>query len=470
MSASNVVKLEVKQHKPAPAIQLPKRGVSDTWLRNLKSPEEGKQKVRVDNQLILEMRNGGKYWNVRYTLNGKPGEMRIGTYPKVSFAEAKEKRDEILDNVAAGICPKSAKKIERIDAQNRAAEEAAELKSAGEPMPTFKAIAEKWISKQSKGWTLRQTNNVKGRMKNHVYDHIGHLAIDAVTMTEVIAVAELLEPASKGEVGKFETRDKCLDYMKSVFEYAPFACDRYDANRPNPAKFSRVAALAKRDDLNAKKKYQALDFKDLPSLLFDLDNHQGNADHVGRGSGQSGFSPLVRICLKLQVLTLLRPSEVRKGEWSEIDFERQLWTIPKERMKMREEHYVPLSDQMVDLLKELHAITGEFKIMFPGMIKKRTAFDPNKYMSDAVVNKAIRTLGYNATGHGFRHMGSTFLNAQEKGEAGEEERMWDRLWIEYTLAHKDPNEMAGHYDNNKYLKGRRRMLQWYSDQIMPRPC
>jgi integrase len=467
MSVANVVKLEVRRAKPAPAIKVPKK-ISDTWIRNLKSPASGKQKVGVDDNLILELRNGGKYWNVRYTLNGNRADMRVGTYPKVSFVEAKAERDEIVKNAAAGICPRSAKKIERINDHSRLAAEAAEVKSAGNPMPTFKEVAERWIRKQSKGWTLKQTSNVKGRMSNHVYAHIGHLAIDAVTMTEVIVLAELLEPKSKGEKGKFETRDKCLDYIRNVFEYAPFVCDRYDASRPNPAKFSRVSALAKRDDVNAKEKYQALDFKALPGLLVDLDKHQGNANHSGRGSGQSGFSPLVKICLKLQVLTLLRPSEVRKGEWSEIDFEERSWTIPKERMKMREAHYVPLSDQMIALLKELHAITGEFKIMFPGMINKRTAFDPNKYMSDAVVNKAIRTLGYAATAHGFRHMGSTYLNAQEKGEEGEEERMWDRLWIEYSLAHKDPNEMAGHYDNNKYLKGRRRMMQWYSDQIMSR--
>ena len=106
MSASNVVKLEVKQHKAAPAIQLPKRGVSDTWLRNLKS--DTRQRVYLADNLDLELRdNDRKYWNVRYTLNGKRGVVRVGSYPKVSFAEAKAERDEIQMNAAAGICPKS---------------------------------------------------------------------------------------------------------------------------------------------------------------------------------------------------------------------------------------------------------------------------------------------------------------------------------------------------------------------------
>jgi len=453
MSASNVVKLEVRRAKPAPAIKVPKK-ISDTWIRNLKSPANGKQKVGVADNLILELRNGGKYWNVRYTLNSNRADMRVGTYPKVSFVEAKAERDEIVKNAAAGICPKSAKKIERINDHGRLAAEAAEVKSAGEPMPTFKEVAEKWISKRSKGWTVKTTSNAQSRMKNHVYPHIGPVAIDEVKQIQIITLLELLEPTSKGHLGKFETRDKCHAYLKQIFTYAPFVCERLDSHRPNPAAFSRKIALAKRDDENAPKKFKALDFKLVPDFLSDLDDHSS--------------SPIVKICLKLQMLTLLRPSEVRKGEWSEINFEERLWTIPKERMKMREEHYVPLSDQMIDLLKELHAITGEFKVMFAGLLNNGTSFNKGKSISDNTVSKAIRTMGYEAHGHGFRHMGSTFLNAQEKGEAGEEERMWDRLWIEYSLAHKDPNAIAGHYDNNSYLKGRRRMMQWYSDQIMPR--
>lgn len=136
-------------------------------------------------------------------------------------------------------------------------------------------------------------------------------------------------------------------------------------------------------------------------------------------------------------------------------------------MKIEEDHYVPLSDQAMELLSELHAITGHGKFLFPGLKNKSTAFNLEKNLSDSTVMNAIKTLGYTCHNHGFRHMASTYLNSLESGEEGEEVPQWPWIWVEYCLSHKD-RSVRGIYDNNRYIKGRRRMMQFYADKIMPR--
>lgn len=137
------------------------------------------------------------------------------------------------------------------------------------------------------------------------------------------------------------------------------------------------------------------------------------------------------------MLTGVRTIELRLAEWGEFDFERCIWEIPKERMKMRRPHLVPLSTQVITALREVQAITGRYKLVFHGRN------DITKPMSEASVNKVLRRIGYHGkvTGHGFRHTMSTILH--EKG--------FNTAWIELQLAHVDKNTIRGTYNHAQYL-------------------
>lgn len=151
------------------------------------------------------------------------------------------------------------------------------------------------------------------------------------------------------------------------------------------------------------------------------------------------------------MLTGVRTIELRAAEWKEFDLDNALWEIPKERMKKRRPHVVPLSTQAIDILKKLKVISGDYTLVFPGRN------DVRKPMSEATINKIIKMIGYpgRLTGHGFRHMMSTILH--EKG--------FDSAWIEMQLAHVDKNSIRGTYNHAQYIKGRRKMIKWYSSYL-----
>lgn len=151
------------------------------------------------------------------------------------------------------------------------------------------------------------------------------------------------------------------------------------------------------------------------------------------------------------MLTGVRTIELRAAEWKEFDLDNALWEIPKEHMKKRRPHLVPLSTQAIDILKKLQVLTGNYSLVFPGRN------DVRKPMSEASINKVIKLLGYHGrlTGHGFRHTMSTILH----------EHGFDSAWIEMQLAHVDKNSIRGTYNHANYLKSRRTMLQWYGNLL-----
>jgi len=158
----------------------------------------------------------------------------------------------------------------------------------------------------------------------------------------------------------------------------------------------------------------------------------------------------IRIGLHLLSMLACRPSELREARWSEFDLGKALWTIPAERMKRRREHVVPLPRQAVELLRDLHNLTGSYALLFPGRS------DSTKPRSNTVFLMALRRLGYEGrqTGHGFRHIASTILN----------EHGFDENHIEAQLSHVKEG-IAGIYNKAAYLEQRRAMMQWYADHL-----
>jgi integrase len=169
-----------------------------------------------------------------------------------------------------------------------------------------------------------------------------------------------------------------------------------------------------------------------------LDNYDGKAT--------------TRAALRLAPLLFVRPGELRALEWSEINWDLREWRIPSPKMKMKKEHIVPLSNQAIGVLEELHALTGDKRFAFPG------ARTDDKPMSDGAVNKALRLLGFEKdemTGHGFRAMASTRLN-----ELG-----WAPHVIERQLAHEERNKIVASYNRASYMDERRKMMQAWADYL-----
>jgi integrase len=167
--------------------------------------------------------------------------------------------------------------------------------------------------------------------------------------------------------------------------------------------------------------------------------------------GYQGYF-LTRCALRLSALLFVRQGELRKAEWSEIDFENCEWRIPAERMKMKTRHIVPLSRQAMEIFRELHAKTGRLQHVFPGLVNRK------RPMSENAVNSALRRMGYEKgemTAHGFRSMASTPLNEQG----------WNSDAIERQLAHAERDSVRAAYNHAEHLAERRKMMQAWADYL-----
>jgi integrase len=157
--------------------------------------------------------------------------------------------------------------------------------------------------------------------------------------------------------------------------------------------------------------------------------------------------------MKLAPLLFVRPGELRRAEWEEIDLDAALWSIPAEKMKTKEPHIVPLPRQAVEIFTELQELTGASRYVFPSV---RSFARP---ISDNTVNAALRNLGYDRqtmTGHGFRAMARTILD---------EVLHVNPYVIEAQLAHKVPDPLGRAYNRTTHLSERQKMMQQWADYL-----
>lgn len=359
--------------------------------------------------LLVEV-NGTKGWRFRYRFVGKPKLISFGVYGEVSLAEARRKRDEARSMLAKGINPSDARKAEKIA-----------LRFSHEN--NFEAVAREWHSSKLSTWSEGYAKEVLGCLERDIFPYVGHRPVDQIEPLELLTVLQKIEKR-----GALEQASKIRRRCGEVLRYA-VVTGRAKHN------FAPDLAIA----LNKPKQnhFPFLTEKEIPDFVKALEGYQG--------------SLLTKYATQLLMLTGVRTIELRAAEWSEFDLKNALWEIPKERMKKRRSHLVPLSTQAVEILKKLKVISGKYQLVFPGRN------DARKPMSDASINKVIKMLGYHGrlTGHGFRHMMSTILH----------EHGFESAWIEMQLAHVDKNSIRGTYNHAQYINGRNNMLQYYSDFI-----
>lgn len=360
--------------------------------------------------LLVEV-SGSKGWRFRYRFAGKPKLISFGIYGEVTLAEARRKRDEARSMLAKGINPSDARKAEKIA-----------LRFSHEN--NFEAVAREWHSSKLSTWSEGYAKEVLGCLVRDIFPYVGHRPVDQIEPLELLTVLHKIEKR-----GALEQASKIRRRCGEVLRYA-VVTGRAKHN------FAPDLAIA----LNKPKQnhFPFLTEKEIPDFVKALDGYQG--------------SLLTKYATQLLMLTGVRTIELRAAEWSEFDLRNALWEIPKERMKKRRSHLVPLSTQAVEILKKLKVISGKYLLLFPGRN------DVRKPMSDASINKVIKMLGYHGrlTGHGFRHMMSTILH----------EHGFESAWIEMQLAHVDKNSIRGTYNHAQYLIQREEMIEWHSSFIL----
>ena len=386
--------------------------LTDTAVRNAKPDNTKTLRLKDERGLYLEIPpRGGKWWRLRYWIAGKENRLSLGVYPDISLKDARERRDEARRQIARGIDPSAVRK-------GIAAEQQATCE-------TFQLIAEEWHTKFRHTWADNTAKTVIERLQKDIFPYIGARPIREITPPELLAVVRRIE--SRGAV---ETARRDLQKCGEIFRYA-LATGR--AERDIAADLRGAIAPPK------KRHFASIhEPKDIGELLRAIDGYQG--------------SPVTRCALQLAPLTFVRPGELRHAEWSEIDLEAGEWRIPAARMKMREKHIVPLSRQALDVLRELHPITGGGLYVFPGA---RSATRP---MSENAVLAALRRMGYEKgemTGHGFRSMASTILHEQG----------WLSDVVERQLAHGDRNKVRASYNFAQHLDKRREMMQAWANYL-----
>jgi integrase len=388
--------------------------LNDVTIRNVK-PNGRAFKLKDSDGLFLDVRpSGKKIWRVRYWIKQKENTLTLGEYPAISLKDARVMRDEARKLIVVGIRPESPKQA------NSSAQE--------QPQNTFANIAQEWLEQRRREQRSEKTlSGVESRLRRLVLPFIGNLEMDQIQAPALLQVIKRIEAK-----GTLETAHRVLNICGQIFRYA-IVTGRAVRDPSSDLKGALLSVKSKHFSTITTP-------KEIGPLLKACEGYQG--------------SEVVRIGLLVSALTFVRPGELRQMEWSEVDLDASEWRIPKEKMKMRRPHIVPLSTQTVELLRQLFKITGHGRYAFPSY---RTPAG-NRPMSDNTLNAALRRLGYGKeemTAHGFRAMASTIL--YENG--------WPGDVIERQLAHMEKNAIKAAYNHAEHLDKRRQMMQWLADYL-----
>ncbi|MBN1654692.1 MAG: tyrosine-type recombinase/integrase [Deltaproteobacteria bacterium] len=360
---------------------------------------------------LLITPSGSKLWRLKYRFSGKEKLLALGPYPLVSLREARQKCFEARKLLLNGTDPTKAKNAEK-----------AQITSTEN---TFSSIGNEWLAKRSSTWSSGYTEMVRDRLEKQLYPWIGNRPIREITAPELLAVLRRIESR-----GALEVCHRSLQHASNIFRYT-IACGLAEHDPASdlrgaitPIKVKNYSAIVKPEALG--------------EFLRAIEAFSGTL--------------VVGTALRLLPYLFCRHGELRRMEWSEINFNERLWRIPAEKMKMRTAHLVPLSTQALILLEGLRPLTGQGRYVFPS---ERTSDRP---ISESALNGAIRRLGYSkeeVTPHGFRSTASTLLN-----ELGFKPDV-----IEKQLAHAERNPVRSAYLRAEFLDERRAMMQAWSDYL-----
>lgn len=384
--------------------------LTDTAIRALRPADKPYKRADGGGLNLLVNPNGSKLWRLAYRFGGKQKMLSGGPYPATGLADARGWRDEAKVQLAKGIDPSEHRKKERLQATIAAAHD-------------FETVARQWHG--GNRWSERYARIVIGRLERDAFPELGRLTISKIEPADVLATIRKIERR-----GSIDTGRRVNALIGSVFRYAvALGIAERDPTR------DIGDALKKRQPVQHRAKLAATE---LPTFFGKLEVEP--------------LEPTTRLAMLLTIYTLVRTTETRFATWGEfegLEGASPLWRIPAARMKMRTEHLVPLSPQMVAMLAELRALNLPGHHLFPGARKG--------VISENAMLYAMYRLGYHskATIHGFRGTGSTVLNESGRFEPD---------WIERQLAH-DKRDVRAAYNAAQYLPQRRGMLAWWSSYL-----
>ncbi|WP_129563160.1 tyrosine-type recombinase/integrase [Paraburkholderia dokdonensis] len=378
--------------------------------------------------LYLRVRPTRKIWVYRYMRDGKNIKLSLGRYPIVSLAAARRKAREEMKRREDGIDPQKARR------EKREQEQAARLN-------TFELVAREWhqASEKDRQWSAGYAEKIIRYLELHVFPWVGRLSVEEIKPTEVVRCLHRIK-----ERGNLETAMRVRETIQHVYQYA------VDTGVLEPAKNFVNGRTGGLPAVRSRRYPAITDPQQLGQLLRDIRAYNG---HV-----------ITRAALQLAPLLFQRPGQLRFAHWEDIDLDGAVWICPPGKMKMREwkkrdsrtpAHVVPLPSQAMEILRDLHPLTGPKGPIFRSVAKRSEA---TRYMSENTVNSALRTLGYDTkeqiTGHGFRATARTLIR---------EYLGWDREVIERHLAHASSEELGDSYDRATFLEQRREMVQDWAD-------
>lgn len=396
--------------------------LTDVQVKNAK-PKDKPYKLFDGGGLYLEvMPTGSRLWRMKFRqTNGKESRLAFGSYPDIGLGQAREKRA-------------AARKLKTEDTDPAQAKREKARLAADKAAQTFEKLAREWHTNKLSTWRESTAKDTLRRLEVDIFPQIGAMPIASITHQHIIAALRKIE-----ERGANEIAHRLKAICARVFSYANQqgienrnpAADLKDVLKPAPAGH-----------------FAAITADELPAFMAAMDMNDARL-----------FKP-TRTALRLMLLLFVRTSELIETPWSEIDLEAGEWVIPWQRMKRgkltvnpdKTNHHVCLSVQALALLRELHAMTGGGKYLFPNQR------DHEKPMSNGAILMALRRMGYQnkMTGHGFRALAMSTI----KEKLGYRHEVVDR-----QLAHAQKDKVASAYDRATFLAERKKMMQEWADYL-----
>lgn len=359
-----------------------------------------------------------KRWRIKYRFEGKEKTLSLGTYPIVSLKSARSKRETIKQLLDNGIDP----------SQQRKEKKEQVIQAQEESENTFEKSAKLYIEHLRPERNEKYWGSIESAFERDINPIIGGKNINDVKAKDIIEVLNHIQNR-----GAIETAHRLFTQISSVFRYA---VSHSHAER-NPCNDMDKSHVLKQVSTNH---YATItDNAQIGKLLYDINNYSG--------------AYTVRMALKFAPYVALRPYNIRYARWKDIDFQSKLWRIPANEMKTKQEHLIPLTNTMLNILNEIKNFSGDGEYIFP------SNRHPNKPFSDTTFNKALARMGYDSSKlvtHGFRAMFSTVLNEQSSFRSEV---------IEVQLAHKIGNAVSRAYNRALYLEERKELMQWWSDYL-----
>lgn len=377
----------------------------------IKQAQQSNKRIKLfdGNGLFLDCRpNRSGYWRYKYRIGGKEKLLSFGGFPVISLEEARQKHKDARKDVTNGIDPS----VQR------------------QTCPTFEQVGRDWFQHYLSSWSQSYATEIIRSLESGLFSLSGKTPINEITRRTLLKALQTIEERKSSATAK-----RSLYYATRIFrfaairEYVPYniALDLKGALKPF-----------------RKGQQPSMPIDHLPVFLRKFDQCKGKFDQDAQDT------------IILLMLTLMRRSELLKAKWSEFNFDTALWTIPAQRMKMKREHLIPLSKQVIEILlrrkkyNDLLNPSQRSEYVFPS---KKT---PLKPIYKKVPTQVLYAMGYKGihTAHGFRALGMGI--AKEK--LGYRHEVPDR-----QLAHIPANGVDRAYDRSLFIAERKEMMQRLAD-------